>query len=326
MGLTDDCKNFAESDDSKKTGNKCVVGAITTTISIIGFALKLKTFIIDLAVEIQIDAMILGQDMVRFAMESLGPWLNPALAAAPGHNVKTVTKRVDSVVKRAEDSMSAHLGVEVRHIGLWDGSMPNRDTNSNVKKRRTSTARAEGAEDGLKPDATLLPVFGMTHGGQDFHFACVGDDPATSNPIIRVGTGPGPSTEANRRRVRARALDNPVFNKQYFDQGGLDAIGRSDGADMNDRAIQPVTDADKQAAFDRLYEQHGCYLGDGLWKTDDEHPEELDAPGLWWQIYDDDSDGTLAAGAVAPFGPDGTPSIIEWTTIEACADYDWKRV
>lgn len=149
-----------------------------------------------------------------------------------------------------------------------------------------------------------------------------------------MGAGPGPSTEANRGRVRARALDNPVFNKQYFDQGGLDAIGRPDvDADMNDPAIQPVTDADKQEAFDRLCEQLGCYPGVGLGKLDDEHPEELDTPGLWWQIYDDDSNGTLAAGAVAAFGPDGTPSIIEWMTIEgrlqtieACVDYDWKLV
>ena len=59
-GLTDDCKSSAESDDSKKTGNKCVVGAITTTISIIGFALKLKTFIIDFAVEIKVDVMVVG--------------------------------------------------------------------------------------------------------------------------------------------------------------------------------------------------------------------------------------------------------------------------
>ncbi|KAI6084020.1 hypothetical protein F4821DRAFT_243615 [Hypoxylon rubiginosum] len=193
----------------------------------------------------------------------LGPYITPT----GGNNVKR-----GLIMERAESVLSSAYRAEVRHIGDWDGTMPGQ-----LEKR--------------DPDVEALPVFGINLNGRDFHFAHMGFDPANNSSSFRFGMGPGPETENNKRRLRARGDDKPKYNTQFFDRGGLDAIGRSDiEGDASKPDAQPTPDDPND--YDWLYHEVSCYMG-----GEKGHPTQYDSQGLWFQIYDDEGEGTLSAGA-----------------------------
>ncbi|RYP02028.1 hypothetical protein DL764_005978 [Monosporascus ibericus] len=178
--------------------------------------------------------------------------------------------------------------MEVRHIGVWDGSTPG------SRKKRDDEIEA-------------WPVFAMERDGQEFHFAYMGRRDETGEHLFKLGHGPGIKTEGNRSRLKARHAF--AYNNQFFDRGGLDFLGRSDiMGDSNFADVQP--DLNNPETYQWIYEQINCYAEEGSY-------EALRHHGLWFQVYDNTGDynGTLAAGAVAAFGPD-TPSMIEWMSLE----------
>ncbi|RYP71159.1 hypothetical protein DL771_004959 [Monosporascus sp. 5C6A] len=87
----------------------------------------------------------------------------------------------DHVLRRAEDHLSERLGVEVRHVGFWDRSMPGQPMK-----------REENEE---------------------------GQDPETNHAVIKLGNGPGPQTTQNERRLQGRTAkyNAQVFDRGGID-------------------------------------------------------------------------------------------------------------
>ncbi|KAI1772227.1 hypothetical protein F4818DRAFT_444458 [Hypoxylon cercidicola] len=277
--LADDCTEYHEK-GTRKSGAKCIVGSITTVAALISFSAEIRDFYAGLALELKLRVAELAHDFTPVAMAyGLGPYLAPA-----GNNVKR-----GLIMERAESVLSSAYRAEVRHIGDWDGNM-------------------QGYPEKRGEDVASLPVFGVNVNGRDFHFAHMGFDPAKNASSFRFGTGPGPETENNRRRLKARD-DKPRYNTQFFDRGGLDAIGRSDiEGDDSKPGAQPTSDDTND--YNWLYHQVSCYMG-----GETGHTSQFDSQGLWFQIYDDEAKGTLSAGAIAPFSAN-KPSIITWMKIE----------
>lgn len=281
-GLVRECQAFHE-EGEWEDGVVCIAGAISTGISAITHMKEIQDWFIEISKEVKVQYI---GDFTRAAINHLngiGPWLNGVGVGAMGN-----AKR-DSLLKRAEMATSARLGVEVRHIGYWDGSMPGQPR----KRDEKSWGR---------------PIFGLQIKGRDYHFTLMDGDIGINNTWIKLGSGPGVDTEHNRRRLQAR---KPKYNGQWFDHGGLDIIGRSDiMANGNNPDIQP--DPNNQEDFDWILKHVTCSLGVGH----EGHPSSLDEPGLYFQIYDNNSKGTLSAGAIAPFTPE-KESIITWMEPES---------
>ncbi|PQE27033.1 hypothetical protein CJF30_00011119 [Rutstroemia sp. NJR-2017a BBW] len=128
---------------------------------------------------------------------------------------------------------TSKLGVEVRHIGFWDGTVQG-DTQSEVVRRKQFP---EG----------VIPAFALKLYGQEVHFAYTGDD-ADGNSIFKIGNGPGPATEENKRRIKSRNSGDsiPLFNNYFFDQGGLDMVATSDIDNAGQGIIPDVRAISKQ--------------------------------------------------------------------------------
>lgn len=200
-----------------------------------------------------------------------------------------VHRERDLVVERAiEESMSAVFGSEVRSIGLWD--------------RGDSTPGHPITRD---ENESYLPIFGAVINGTDMHFAYMGEQNNASQ--YRIGYGPGPSSGSSNRRINGREL----YNKQVFDQGGIDFIVQT-GLDNEGGRIDMIETG--QGNFDWLYSQVECYLPyiDGfIDKATGQLFTSLleDIRGLYFRL-DNTLDGTtIAAGAIAPFSAT-TPSVI----------------
>lgn len=272
-----DCKSFAEGDEASD-GAICIIGSISTVVASITHVKEIRDWLIEFGRELKMEAMALAADFTHQALAhimALGPFLR-----------NQNTKR-DAILRRAEDALSAKFQTEVRHIGVWDGAIPGQP-----KKRGE--------------DAEVYPVFGLNVDGQDFHFAYMGEDDTTNNTRIRLGHGPGINSEENRRRIKTRKT--PEFNRQYFDRGGLDALGRSDIAGNNNNPDVQPDPMNNPDDFKWIYNQLGCYFRGGGTLG---YSTTFDQLGLWFQIYDRQSQNTLSAGAVAPFSAD-KPSLITW--------------
>ncbi|KAF5023774.1 hypothetical protein F66182_4167 [Fusarium sp. NRRL 66182] len=281
-GLIRECRSFSE-DGETEDGIICVAGSIGTAISAVTHIREIGNWFITYGKEIAVLALgDFTQDAIN-RLQGIGPYLNGVGLESIG-----TTKR-DHLYSRAAEASSKSLGLEVRHIGFWDGSMPGQP-----KARDASTVDR--------------PVFGFNNRGTDYHFTLMDDEPGLNKTHIKLGHGPGPVTEHNKRKLHAR---KQKYNGQWFDRGGLDIIGRSDQVgDRNHHQIQP--DLDNQGDFDWIMDHVQCSLG--LKKGS--NPPVLDEPGVYFQIYDDETRDTLSLGAMSPFLPE-QPSLIEWMDLEA---------
>ncbi|KAJ3548453.1 hypothetical protein NM208_g1000 [Fusarium decemcellulare] len=185
----------------------------------------------------------------------------------------------DAVKRDIEDALSSGFNTQVRHIADWDSYMP-----YDVGKREA-----------VEP----VPVFGMTINDKDMHLTIM---PGENNSTrIRIGHGPGPDTESNRR-LRPR---NEKYNKQIFESGGLDFVVESDltGFNSDDLQLEPTSQQD----FDWIYKQVECYLtlqkfGSFLSPDPIAIMGNLNSiGGLYFQVLNDKEIMTMARGKIAAF-------------------------
>ncbi|KAF7549362.1 hypothetical protein G7Z17_g6449 [Cylindrodendrum hubeiense] len=194
-----------------------------------------------------------------------------------------------------EDTMSEHMGIEVRHIGNWDASM-----------HWVSSEPQEQINE--------WPVFGLNHEGHDFHVALIGDD--HNETTFHIGHGAGPDTEGNRR-LRNRSFD---FSKAYFAEGGFDFKIQS-MPDANDKKF--FID-DNQADKDWVFSQVKCWVDNWMPvklsgfvfdSIGDIYDAATDYKAVEFQVYNDYQKTTLSAGVIVPF-TEGTRSKINEVKIE----------
>lgn len=290
--LVRDCRNYANGENDPITSENCVGGTILTAVSTA------------LAFNKIVDYVGLVAEDVKWAffeagMHRLTPWAGRVVASMGTYlnpNARSLLESRADKVRRAESALSAQMGVDIRHIGFLDQST--QATNQHL---------------GMREGSAPVPVFAVLYGGQHMHFA-VAKDPATGETRIRTGFGPGAETKANVAGLHARSSKRPEFNQQYFDKGGLDLVGRTDGllGQAGGDDSQPATPSPE--LYNALYDALACYLGF------DRAGGLSDAPGLWYQIYDSHSRGTVAAGAMAVFDGDDGRSIIPWLRPEGGLD------
>ncbi|KAF5008735.1 hypothetical protein FDECE_4972 [Fusarium decemcellulare] len=185
----------------------------------------------------------------------------------------------DAVKRDIEDALSSGFNTQVRHIADWDSYMP----------------YDAGKREVVEP----VPVFGMTINNRDMHLTIM---PGENNSTrIRIGHGPGPDTESNRR-LRPR---NEKYNKQIFESGGLDFVVESDltGFNGDDLQFEPTSQQD----FDWIYEQVECYLtlqnfGSFLSPDPIAIMGNLNSiGGIYFQVLNDQEPMTMARGKIAAF-------------------------
>ncbi|RYP55440.1 hypothetical protein DL769_010171 [Monosporascus sp. CRB-8-3] len=277
-GLRDDCGDWHQGGDAAPR-SRCVVAAVGTGATLILTGADTWEYVATLTNGINIEGQVADITLQDYPLHRLpnGPFFR--------NGYDHLDKR-DDPVSRVENAISTKFGIEVKHIGMWDGNIP-----GSPKKRHDETE--------------AWPVFAMKRDGQDFHFAYMGRREDTGEHKFRLGHGPGIETQGNRSRLKARQAF--MYNTQYFDRGGLDIIGHSDiMGHSNHPEVQP--DLKRPNSYQWLYEQMDCYMDGGSY-------EALRHHGFWFQVYDDNEEGpypgTLAAGAIAAFGPD-TPSMISY--------------
>ncbi|KAF5020543.1 hypothetical protein F66182_7442 [Fusarium sp. NRRL 66182] len=224
--------------------------------------------------------------------------ISSAVAVAVGvHGVILIGGRIydtgvvlfNTVKRDVEDALSDTFKTKVRHIADWDGSMP-----YGMEKREV-----------VEP----VPVFGMTMDGRDMHFSVL---PGEGNSTrFRIGNGPGPDTE-NNRRLRARNLK---YNNQIFESGGLDFVVESDETGLNHDDLQ--LNPSSQEDFDWIYKQVECYLapkmlGSVLAEDPMEMMKNMNAiGGIFFQVLNDKQTMTMAYGKIAPFSSNHESMIYE---------------
>lgn len=287
-GLVGDCKDYSE-DGKPESGNKFVPNAIWTAVATIACLNAYGDWAYEIGPQLSTWAANKAQDYTARALEmGLGPYVDRMrhIVSRRDNFPPLLLEGRDHILRRAEDHLSGQLGVEVRHIGFWDGSMPGQPAKRNENEE------------------VEYPVFGLQHDGQDFHVALIGQDPETNYTVIKLGNGPGPQTAQNEGRLQGRAAR---YNAQVFDRGGIDGIGKSGVQGDGGMQLDPGNPAD----IEWLRGQLTCSMEvDG---------QRGDHPGLWWQIYDKLDEGTLAAGAISAFTPE-KPSLIQWLNIEGSLD------
>ncbi|KAK2799582.1 hypothetical protein FQN50_008420 [Emmonsiellopsis sp. PD_5] len=192
-----------------------------------------------------------------------------------GWHVPGINKRDD--LPQLEEHLSSLLSVDVRHVGVWDG---------NDDETLALSKRSGGA---VKPVARH--VFGANFQGRDMHFTYMGE--LNNGSHFRFGNGPGPDTEINRHRLRSRKTH--LFNKQYFDNGGLDFIGQTDPNNDNNGGIY-ITPEDPNE-FNWIVQQVTCYMSSWHFLLG----SPMTSHGLNFQVYNSWDKTTIAAGAIAPF-------------------------
>ncbi|PGG96541.1 hypothetical protein GX51_07774 [Blastomyces parvus] len=173
-----------------------------------------------------------------------------------------------------EDELSSLLSIQVRHLGIWDGSDDADDDNEvgSLSKRDNTT------------EATPRHVFSGNFQGADIHFAYMGQLNNASH--FRFGFGPGSDTASNRVR-----RGNHKFNNQYFKSGGLDFVAVTDPLNNNNPGIY-LTKNDKKE-FNWIVDQVRCYFSI--------FDRGLGTKGINFQVFNSWDKTTLAAGAIAPF-------------------------
>ncbi|KAK2753333.1 hypothetical protein FQN55_003462 [Onygenales sp. PD_40] len=187
-----------------------------------------------------------------------------------GWQVPGITKREET--EELSGLLSSVLRTEVRHIGVWDsdgGDLSKRDAGEVVSSH----------------------VFGTKLAGRDVHFSYIGGDGNNASSTFRLGYGPGPESENNR--VKRRGF---VYNKTFFDKGGLDFTLDESTDNTDDEYLDPFD----PKIFTWMVEQIGCYLQQfsflqGL---------AMNANGLWFQLYDSKTHKTATRGSIAPYTED----------------------
>ena len=255
--IVKDCKEFKE--ESQSAFN-CVWASVSTAIGVV--------------------TLIHQANVLR---GSVATW-----AANNGVHIVGINKR--------EEILSSALGVEVRHIGVWDGiethersNFERRDDNS------TSTSTTQQRD-----------VFGVNFGGYDFHFSFLGQRDTDGAAMWKLGQGPGPDTPANRLLRSRVKRDNEVapdpvppgrftYGNQYYDTGGLDFVGQS--VERADDAVWRWVDPTDHTEFSHLVDTVSCYLSS---YTPLSGPA-MNAQGIFFQVYNHKEGATVSAGAVAPF-------------------------
>lgn len=160
----------------------------------------------------------------------VGPYLRSAAFGQPPPPQNNA-RDLGRLYRRVEDRLTSKIGVEVRHIGFWDGTVRQNNSLSGMEKRENGNG--EG----------IIPTFGLQRDGVEMHFAYYGQT-ADKFEKIKIGYGPGPETEENKRRIKARDLmtdlDNilaaPQYNQYYFDSGGIDMV--VDANTDEDKAVE----------------------------------------------------------------------------------------
>lgn len=281
-GLAGDCKEFHE-DGSPVDGNKCIPNAVWTAVSAIMCVHGYGEWAIEIGQSMQQYAIQRSGEMLGEAWNgftAFGPFRRPD-EPIPMPPVKGRAADDGDILKRAEKSMSNKMGLEVRHIGLWNGLMPGEEARRDVRERQ-------------------YPVFAFRRNDQDFHAAYLGEHGQGQGSRLKVGLGPGPRTEINAHRLRARQFseDDGNYNAQYFDRGGLDIFGETTGSlDEDDWLGDEDPNEDMQWLHDEIY----CTLNaDG---------PGSDFPGLWFGVLDHENKLSYVSGGIAAFYP-GVPSII----------------
>ncbi|KAH7303424.1 hypothetical protein B0I35DRAFT_485230 [Stachybotrys elegans] len=124
----------------------------------------------------------------------MGPFVQPEIP------LRTKRDKRTHLIARAEDALTAKLGHDVHHVGTWDCFDPSQPAKPGEQE----------------PQEHLM--FGLRQDGVDFHVAFMGRNPITLEHRIKVGNGPGPRTELNKRRLGLHARDdsNVRYNKQYL--------------------------------------------------------------------------------------------------------------
>ncbi|KAF7554423.1 hypothetical protein G7Z17_g2903 [Cylindrodendrum hubeiense] len=261
--MVKDCKSFSE-DPGFDIGNNCLSAVITNAIAV-------SATLVTAYQAWQLRGTVTKSVQIFFTDPYNGP------------------------EKRSlEDSMSTHIGAEVRHIGNWDAS-----------KHWSSMKREEMKE---------TPVFATTIRGKDIHFAVVDDE--NNQTTFRVGHGPGPGTEANRK-LRARDEDGTFYNDVYFDGGGMDYKAEI-GLETNDQSMFIANEDDANW----LLRQVECWVSSWLQLSEpglfidisDFMSDVTDYKALNYAIYNDDQSAWLTSGVMAPFEGDST-SIIDQVEI-----------
>ncbi|KAH6885442.1 hypothetical protein B0T10DRAFT_564214 [Thelonectria olida] len=209
---------------------------------------------------------------------------------------------VNQVYKRdVEDHLSNSFKTKVRHIADWDGTM----SDGTVKR------------DVGEP----VPVFGITLNDRDMHFSLY--QGADNSTRIRIGHGPGPDTESNRR-LRNR---NEKYNNQVFEKGGLDFVVESDGIGSNSNDLQ--FGPESQEDFDWIYKQVDCYLTLNSISNLIITTNPVDAMGqlnaiggIYFQVLNNKDKITMAYGKIAPFSDTQKSMIDEMDVHEGAAPMD----
>ncbi|EHL00274.1 hypothetical protein GLAREA_03192 [Glarea lozoyensis ATCC 20868] len=275
---------------------KCGMGALATVITVATeiradyavFYEVLKTTtntVIDYTVNAALNKFVGG------GVSITGPFPRAPHAGLPNRDV-------DSKYKRVEDHFTSVLGVNVSHIGHWDGSM-HEDAHIKAMKREQNQ---EGT----------IPVFGLNYMGEDMHFAYGGQN-VDGKDIFKIGTGLGPATEENKRRLNNRSIFQygiPAFGNMYFENGGIDLLATPTADTSGNPNIFPTKPLDRENNYEWIYTQLECIFEAQFLMPLDPLPRNFDAIGLWYQMYDLEEQETLSGGTIAFFGST-TPSIIE---------------
>lgn len=275
-GLVGDCKEY-DKDGNPIDGNKCVGNSIWTAVATVMCIHGYGEWAIEIGSSLQQYAIQRSGEMLGEAWNDFtayGPFRRPE---EPFPMPPALKARGADVLKRAEESFTNSTGLEIRHIGLWNGLMPG------------ETAKRDERE-------KSIPVFAFRRENQDFHAAYMGEHAPGQGDRFRVGIGPGPRTEINEHRLKARQADDEDgnYNSQFFDRGGLDVFGKT-----SDENESPGLDPEEDLQW--LHGEVVCTL-------DAEGPGS-DYPGLWWGVMDHEKKSTFSSGGVAAFYP-GHPSII----------------
>jgi hypothetical protein len=119
--------------------------------------------------------------------------------------------------------------------------------------------------------------------GGAMHFTYMGNHSVTGQHMFRFGFGDGLGP-ANRT-ANSTMTKRESYRSQYFTSGGIDYISQWAG---EGRALNPLSD------YNNVYNQIQCQMsGINVFQTT--------AAGSWFQLYDNVMDGTIIAGAIAPF-------------------------
>jgi hypothetical protein len=176
--------------------------------------------------------------------------------------------------------LSQTIGSPVEHLGHFDYVAP-----------------SPNGKDSLREESSPLAVFGITNPhGIPMHFSYIGK--TDGHPTFKFGLGNGTiaaATSSSEGGVKGRE----AYDEQYFSGGGVDFTiteNRGEGGYLS-------TSGD----FAQMFDEVSCLM-----------KYSMAAAGHWFQVFDEDRDGTIVGGAIAPFAPGS-----HWSVISAMTGDPW---